>query len=250
MSAAFVRCTMNDLVRQVDDLGFAIVPSLLDEDQVQALERALPRSIGADGGLRNLLDIPLIAGVAESHRLRAFIDAILGADAFPVRAILFDKTPVANWKVSWHQDLTIAVARRVDAPAYGPWSEKAGVVHVQPPVDVLEKMLAVRIHLDASDAGNGPLRVLPSSHRAGKLRDEEIPSWRDKVSEEVCLVPRGGVLLMRPLLLHASSPAVRPDHRRVIHIEFASCELAPGLAWRWGAGSCSCHQDKPAHSQQ
>lgn len=157
----------------------------------------------------------------------------LGPGAFPVRGMLFDKTPVANWKVGWHQDLTIAVQHRVEAPGYGPWSEKAGVVHVQPPVAVLETMLAVRLHIDECGTDNGPLRVLAGSHRAGKLRDAEIPSWRSRVPEQVCVVPRGGVLLMRPLLLHASSPASSPQHRRVLHLEYAGCDLAAGLEWRW-----------------
>ena len=218
---------------RVASSGFAIVPRFLAEDELQILERAAPASLGASGGLRNLLDIPQVADLVESDHFRALIDPIVGADAFAVRGILFDKTPAATWKVSWHQDLTIAVKKRIDAVDYGPWSEKAGVVHVQPPLAVLETMLAIRIHLDDSGVGNGPLRVLPGSHRAGKLRDAEIPEWRDRIQERVCLVPRGGALLMRPLLLHASSPALDASHRRVIHIEYAACRLPPGLEWRW-----------------
>jgi ectoine hydroxylase-related dioxygenase (phytanoyl-CoA dioxygenase family) len=214
-------------------MGFAIVPTFLEPDTIEKLERALPASVGEDGGLRNLLDLPQIVQLADSPRVRALVEPLLGANAFPVRGILFDKTPVANWKVTWHQDLTIAVAQRTDVPGYGPWSEKAGVVHVQPPVEVLESMLAVRFHLDPSGSNSGPLRVVPGSHRIGKLRDAEIPSWRSRIAEQACLVPRGGALLMRPLLLHASSPAREPTHRRVIHIEFAGCHLAPGLEWRW-----------------
>lgn len=220
-------------VNRVDASGFAIVLGVLEQDDLALLEQSLPQSTGESGGLRNLLDIPAVAALAESDAIRSLVDPILGRDAFPVRGMLFDKTPAANWKVSWHQDLAIAVRQRSDAPGYGPWSEKAGVVHVQPPVVVLERMLAVRLHLDDSGTGNGPLRVLPGSHRAGALRDADIPRWRSGVVEQVCLVPRGGVLLMRPLLLHASSPAVEPQHRRVIHLEYASCELAPGLEWRW-----------------
>jgi len=161
------------------------------------------------------------------------VHPVLGRAAFPIRAILFDKTEGANWKVSWHQDLTIAVRERRDVPGYGPWSSKQGVVHVQPPVTVLEQMLAVRLHVDESGAGNGPLRVLPGSHRVGKLRDEEIPAWQRRTSDELCLVPRGGALVMRPLLLHASSPATEPHHRRVLHIEYANCDLPAGSS---GAG--------------
>jgi hypothetical protein len=226
-------CTMNNLAEQIESAGFAVVPSILDEVTLGILEQALPQSLGARGGVRNLLEIPAISSLAASPILRALLDPTLGPHAVPVRAILFDKTPDANWKVTWHQDLTIAVKERVEVDGYGPWSEKNGIVHVQPPRDVLESMLAVRIHLDESTAGNGPLRVLPGSHRAGKLRDAEIPTWRERAMEQLCLVPRGGALLMRPLLIHASSPALKPAHRRVIHIEYANCALAAGLEWRW-----------------
>jgi ectoine hydroxylase-related dioxygenase (phytanoyl-CoA dioxygenase family) len=226
---------MSNLAEQIESAGFAVVPSILDEVTLGILEQTLPPSLGARGGVRNLLEIPAIRSLAASPVLRALLDPTLGPHAVPVRAILFDKTPDANWKVTWHQDLTIAVKERVEVDCYGPWSEKDGIVHVQPPRDVLESMLAVRIHLDESTAGNGPLRVLPGSHRAGKLRDAEIPRWRERAMEQVCLVPRGGALLMRPLLIHASSPALKPGHRRVIHIEYANCGLAAGLEWRWAA---------------
>ena len=225
---------MTRFVDQIDSSGFAIVPSVLPKDMLETLERGLPTSSGANGGLRNLLDMPWIVALAASSAVRGLIEPVLGHDAFPVRAILFDKTPVANWKVSWHQDLTIAVKERAEVAGYGPWTEKAGVVHVQPPVSILEHMLAGRLHIDESGAANGPLRVLPGSHRAGRLRDAEIPVWRERIAEQLCLIPRGGVLLMRPLLLHASSPAESPEHRRVIHIEYANCALAGGLQWRWG----------------
>jgi len=225
---------MSAIVDQIDSYGFAIVPSILPKDALETLERGLPTSSGGNGGLRNLLDTPPIATLAASTAVRGLIEPVLGRGAFPVRAILFDKTPVANWKVSWHQDLTIAVKEHAEVAGYGPWSQKAGVVHVQPPVSILEQMLAFRLHIDESTQANGPLRVLPGSHWAGRLRDAEIPEWRERIAEQVCLVPRGGALLMRPLLLHASSPAETPEHRRVIHIEYAHCALAGGLQWRWG----------------
>src|SRR5262245_7189469 len=87
-----------------------------------------------------------------------FVEPILGPGAFVVRGLFFDKTPRANWKVSWHQDLTIAVRVRIEAPGFGPWSLKAGVVHVQPPAEILERMATVRLHLDDCSESNGPLR--------------------------------------------------------------------------------------------
>lgn len=148
-----------------------------------------------------------------------------------MRGILFDKTPDANWKVAWHQDLSIAVRAKHDALGYGPWSVKAGIPHVQPPVNVLRSMLTVRLHLDECDERNGPLQVLPGSHVDGVLAPAEIETWRQRIKPVACLVPAGGALLMRPLILHASSPAKRPTHRRVIHIEYAAAELADGIEW-------------------
>ena len=148
-----------------------------------------------------------------------------------VRGILFDKTPGANWKVGWHQDLSIAVKKRVDVPGFGPWSEKAGVPHVQPPCAVLEQMLTIRLHLDECGEDNGPLRVLPGSHTKGKMAPQEIKAYRQATEPVICACPRGGALLMRPLLLHASSLATSPKHRRVVHLEFAAQPLPGGLEW-------------------
>jgi ectoine hydroxylase-related dioxygenase (phytanoyl-CoA dioxygenase family) len=220
--------------------GFEIVPGVLDEPVIAALADALT-AVDAGGtmhgrgeayAIRNLLDVPAVQALAASRAVRALVEPLLGPAAFAVRGILFDKTAAANWRVPWHQDLTIAVSERRDVPDFGPWSRKAGVVHVQPPVAVLERMLTVRLHLDACDAVNGPLRVLPGSHRHGCLGRDAVRRWRETAAPLTCEVPRGGALLMRPLLLHASSPATQPDHRRVVHLEFAADPLPGGLEWQ------------------
>jgi ectoine hydroxylase-related dioxygenase (phytanoyl-CoA dioxygenase family) len=182
--------------------------------------------------MRNLLSrYPCVAAWAKSMAGGETVERILGREAFCVRALLFDKTPEANWKVAWHQDLSIAVRHRVDVPGFGPWSVKAGVPHVQPPVDVLERMLTIRLHLDDCDEANGPLKVLPGSHAAGVLSPHALDGWRRRIAPVACVVPAGGAMLMRPLLVHASSSANSPSHRRVIHLEFAAVELPGGLQW-------------------
>jgi ectoine hydroxylase-related dioxygenase (phytanoyl-CoA dioxygenase family) len=148
-----------------------------------------------------------------------------------VRGILFDKTPGANWKVPWHQDLSIAVTKQIDLPGYGPWSVKAGVPHVQPPVEILQRMLTIRLHLDDCGLDNGPLLVLPGSHAHGILSGEQVDQLRQAGTPVPATVSRGGAVLMRPLLLHASHAATSPGHRRVIHIEYASAKLPAGLVW-------------------
>ena len=212
--------------------GFALIPNVLDADlPAPPVMAGIPRA-----GLRNLLDrFPEIRTLACTPAIRRLVEPILGSEAFAVNATLFDKTPEVNWKVPWHQDLTIAVQRRIDAPGFGPWSVKDGVPHVQPPVAVLENMLAVRIHLDHCGEDNGPLRVIPGSHRCGRLNDAQIQSMRNATPSISLPVDRGGVLLMRPLLLHASSAASSPARRRVIHIEFACGTLPAGLKWYYAA---------------
>ena len=88
------------------------------------------------------------------------------------------------------------------------------------------------LHLDDCDESNGPLRVIPGSHGQGILSSEQIARHRQETAEVVCTVPAGGALVMAPLLLHASSRARSPSHRRVLHLEFAPLGLLPeGLAW-------------------
>lgn len=212
--------------------GFAIHPRLIEDEDTAALLEACANTESAKGGIRNILQkIPAVRALAHSPAIRNLIHPILGSDAFPVRGILFDKTPDTNWKVPWHQDLTIAVQERIDIPGFGPWTVKDEVHHVQPPTPILENMLAVRIHLDACGDDNGPLRVIPGSHARGRLTALQIQSAVTSSAGITCTVDRGDALLMRPLLLHASSAAISPGHRRVLHIEFASQQLPAPLRW-------------------
>ena len=221
--------------------GFAVVPGVLDERAVSALESSLGGVKGGAGvlrrggvyAIRDLLEVvPAARELARSSAVRALVAPVLGAGFFAVRGVLFDKTPSAPWKVAWHQDLSIAVRGRAEVEGFGPWSLKAGVVHVQPPASVLEGMLAVRLHLDDCDETNGPLRVLPGSHLGGRLNEEAIKRRRESSAAVTCLVPRGGSLLMRPLLLHSSPAPLAPRRRRVVHLEFAAAPLPGGLEWR------------------
>jgi len=207
--------------------GFAVSPQCLDEHMLQNLCLHLSDNSHPQ---RNLLHVPVVRELAVSEPVTHAVAALLGKECFAVRGILFNKTPNSNWKVVWHQDRTIAVRARKDAAHFGPWSVKAGAPHVQPPAEVMAKMLAIRLHLDESHQDNGPLRVIPGSHNAGCLRAEEIATWKERPSV-VCTVPRGGAVLMRPLLVHASSSSAKPEPRRVIHLEFAAEELPNGLEW-------------------
>jgi ectoine hydroxylase-related dioxygenase (phytanoyl-CoA dioxygenase family) len=218
---------MADLIRNVEQNGFAIVPRCVDESTVQRLQDQL---VDGNHAQRNLLSVPAVHDLAVSQPVRTIVGTVLGARCFAVRGILFNKTQSSNWKVTWHQDLTIAVRERREVDGFGPWTVKAGVLHVQPPAEIMNRILAIRLHLDESGPENGPLRVVPASHKEGRLSAEQVTNW-PKTNSVTCTVPRGGALLMRPLLLHASSACAVPKPRRVIHLEFAAEELPQGLEW-------------------
>jgi hypothetical protein len=213
--------------------GFSIVTGALEENEPTALLAALGPIDGA--GRRGLLSCPIVAALARSDRLLDLVRPHLPAEPFPVRAIYFDKSAETNWLVPWHQDLTLAVRERAEAPGFGPWSTKDGIPHVQPPLELLEQMLTVRLHLDNADESNGALRVLPGSHRSGRLSSGRIQELRGQQSEFLCAVPAGGALLMHPLLLHASGRSTSAQHRRVLHLEYAAFELPPPLRWHEAA---------------
>ena len=223
------------IAEQIREHGFAIVEDVLLPFQVEALidavsTEAMPEALR--GGVRNLMDvIPEFRTLAESEAMRALVAPVLGNRFAVVRAILFDKTPDANWKVPWHQDVTIAVRERIECEGYGPWSLKTDVLHVQPPAEILEQMISLRLHLDPCPASNGALKVIPGSHRNGKLSVAETEKLTAQQAV-ICEAPRGSALLMRPLLLHASSSSTSPHHRRVIHLDYADVKLPCGLEWR------------------
>jgi len=219
--------TANVLKPLVEQNGFAVVPACLDEAMLAQLCKQFDDTRRPQ---RNLLSIPSVRELAMSRPVREIMEVVLGPRCFAVRGILFNKTRSSNWKVVWHQDLTIAVRERRDVDGFGPWTVKAGVLHVQPPAEIMRAILAIRLHLDESGIDNGPLRVIAGSHQEGRLSAEQISSW-EKENFVTCTVPQGGALLMRPLLLHASSVCANPKSRRVIHLEFAGAELPHGLEW-------------------
>ncbi|WP_343667434.1 phytanoyl-CoA dioxygenase family protein [Chitinophaga sp.] len=157
------------------------------------------------------------------------IDTLFGKDYHVVKSIYFDKPGGSNWFVSYHQDLTISVKEKAVVEGYAPWTVKQEQYAVQPPLSILENNFTIRIHLDDTDENNGALRVVPGSHLKGIYRPETI-DWEKEV-EETCAVQKGGLMIMRPLLLHASSRTTNQHPRRVIHIEFSSLELPLPLHW-------------------
>ena len=216
----------------MSDAGFWIEEGVLSRHECDSLVEALSRDRAARGraGARHLMTRPAVAEVANDPRLLRLARPGLGEGAVPYRATLFEKSGRANWLVVWHQDTALPLASRFDSPGWGPWSQKAGILYAHAPAWALARVLALRIHLDASTAENGPLRVIPGSHLSGVLSDEEVFRVARGRRPFDCGVPRGGVLAMRPLLIHSSSKSRADAPRRVIHIEYAdSLELAAGV---------------------
>lgn len=217
-----------NLASHLDSHGFAIVSNVLDTSACRALASLLGDANGA--GTRGMLRVPEVAALAQSL-LADLVRPHLPVGPVPVRGIYFDKRSETNWLVAWHQDLTLALKKQAEVTGFGPWSVKEGVPHVQPPMKLLGQMLAVRLHLDDTDASNGALRVLSGTHRLGRLSAEAIQSCRETHEEILCEAKAGDVLLMRPLLVHASSRSSSARRRRVLHIEFAGFPLPEPLEW-------------------
>lgn len=212
--------------------GYAVIPKALSQKEIDlALQELnsvnLPRS---RAGVRHAMRVPAVAEMARGAALLGLAREILGEGAFPFRATLFDKSATANWLVVWHHDTALPLKERREVVGWGPWSVKDGVPYAHAPASALERVVALRVHLDDSTSENGPLRVLPGTHTLGVLTDEEIHELSTKVNDTECLVPRGGVLAMRPLIVHASSKAQSEMPRRALHIEYAGLgALSDGL---------------------
>lgn len=224
---------MHSLINQLETDGYAVVDNIISPAETKSLIEACGRAAANDAraGIREVHKlVPAVAALLESVPIRTLIEEIL-AGGFPVRTILFDKTPAANWGVPWHQDLTICVQEKHEMAGFGPWSLKEGLVHVQPPVEILEQMVTLRLHLDACPPENGALKVIPGSHTDGRLSAKDILRISKKRQSDTCAVGPGGGFLMKPLVLHSSSPSVAAMHRRVLHAEFAAQSLPSPLKW-------------------
>jgi ectoine hydroxylase-related dioxygenase (phytanoyl-CoA dioxygenase family) len=208
----------------VTEDGYAIIPSTLSPEDVERFVPALQNLSGHRGraGARHLLSSPAVAELANAPQLLRIAKAILGDDAFAFRATLFDKNAEANWLIAWHQDTALPLREKLDTPGWGPWSVKAGITYAHAPATSLEQVVALRIHLDDSTPENGPLRVLRGTHRDGVFTDQRIEEIVAKANPVTCLVSKGGVIVMRPLIIHASSKSDSETPRRVLHLEYAT----------------------------
>ena len=238
-----MHASAEDLLSRIETDGFTVLPRVFAPERVDLIVDELTTALNAPVSVgriqsetgtlyaaRNILTLwPAAADVWREPVLSDALVHILGPDFGLVRTLFFDKPPRQSWTLPWHKDLTVAVRdNQLPSIHFRRPTQKAGVPHAEAPQELLERMLTVRIHLDDVTAENGPLKVIPGSHRSGKmLPNGDVPAT-------TILANRGDVLLMRPLLAHCSGHA-HPEtwrHRRILHLEFAADTALPdGYAW-------------------
>ncbi|SHM53297.1 phytanoyl-CoA dioxygenase family protein [Chitinophaga sp. CF418] len=219
--------------------GFSVIENVFTDAEVDSLIGLIQQADSSNETFRKtkdlfairqfLKEVPDVVPAIFTPGLNATVNELFGTGYQVVKSIYFDKPGDSNWFVSYHQDLTISVKDKADVPGFGPWTVKQQQFAVQPPLTVLENNFTIRIHLDDTGEHNGALRVIPGSHLKGIYRPETI-DWA-KETEVSCNVRKGGIMIMRPLLLHASSRTTNSHKRRVIHIEFSNQELPAPLQW-------------------
>ncbi|HQU91532.1 MAG TPA: phytanoyl-CoA dioxygenase family protein [Pyrinomonadaceae bacterium] len=211
--------------------GYAVREAVFSEVECEMLLTELAENLDLDrAGVRNLMGLEIVEHIANDARLLSLTQELTGTQLIPFKAILFNKTGKANWLVAWHQDTALPIECDVAADGWGPSSIKDGVVFAHAPTEVLDKILALRIHLDPSTPANGPLRVIPGSHRHRVSDETEFRELVNSGPQTEVTVDRGGVIAMRPLLIHASSKCLSDEPRRVLHIEYApSLRIAEGV---------------------
>ncbi len=231
--------TLRSAKQHVEQTGFAILPRVFDSLAIADLKDTIENISGDSNAFRKtndlfairrfLFEVPHIRERIFTSELKTILANLFSGHYFSSKSIYFDKPGSSNWFVSYHQDLTISVDKKEEMPGFGPWTTKPGQFAVQPPLYILENSFTVRIHLDDTDQNNGALRVIPGSHLHGINRADSVSRHNEK--EVTCNVPAGGVMIMKPLLLHASSRTVNEARRRVIHLEFCNQVLPGNLEW-------------------
>lgn len=233
---------MNQLSNHKNELnnnGYSVIEDVYLDIEVQSILSAIEAVDQSKDTFRKsselfairqfLKEVPVAFDLIFNHNLKQIINEVMGDGFFVVKSIYFDKPASSNWYVSYHQDLTISVDKKMVIEHYGPWTVKQNQYAVQAPVELLENIVTIRIHMDDTDENNGALKVVSGSNNKKIYRPETI-NWEVE-KEEICKVKQGGIMLMKPLTLHSSGRTINNKKRRVIHIEFSNLELPSDLQW-------------------
>jgi len=217
-----------------EEVGYAAVAAVLSARTCEAISRRI-RTSSISGGTRNLLVKPWCVALVDRLRRHSELSAVVPSGHVAVQCTYFEKSASRNWAVSAHQDLSIPIAERTEGVGLSGWSRKEGTLFVQPPAELLEQLVAVRVHLEACTAQDGPLKVTPRSHRLGLLAAHEVLAVRRSAPEVICTAATGEALAMRPLLVHSSPKASGSSRRRVLHLVFGPRNPGHGLRWQHAA---------------
>lgn len=212
--------------------GFALVPQVLTAAECESAGSRIAAVSADTAGTRCLLSQAWCQALAARIRRHPSLAPLVPADFAAVQCTFFEKSASRNWLVPVHQDLSIPVAARVEHAGLGGWSEKEGALYVQPPIELLQQLVAVRLHIDTCGAEDGPLRVVPGSHLLGRMEAQAAAAARQARAEHICTAGQGSAMAMRPLLLHASSKSTGSSRRRVLHFLFGPRILPFGLQWQ------------------
>ncbi|UUV22809.1 phytanoyl-CoA dioxygenase family protein [Paenimyroides aestuarii] len=223
----------------LNNKGFSIVEGIYTDTEIESIISCIDKADQTKTTFRKSVDLFAIRQVLKeipemipfvfNDNLRKLIAHIVGNDYFIVKSIYFDKPEKSNWYVAYHQDLTISVDKKAEIENFINWTKKQNQFAVQPPISVLENITTLRIHLDETNSENGALKVIENSHSKGIYRAENI-DWKNE-KETTCDVAKGGVMLMKPLLLHSSGKTTNNEKRRVLHIELSNINLPKELNW-------------------
>ena len=224
---------------EMERKGFCIINNIYSSDEIQSITNLIDTLNTFKPNFRKsedlfairqfIKELPEIKMLVFNENLKSVINTIAGNDYFIVKSIYFDKPEKSNWFVAYHQDLTISVDKKTETDGFNFWTSKHNQFAVQPPISLLENIFTIRIHLDDTDEENGALKIIEGSHLKQIYRPETI-DWKNE-KETFCNVRYGGVMLMKPLLLHGSNRTTNQRRRRVIHIEFSNTVLPEGINW-------------------
>ncbi len=230
---------MEKYINEILENGFTTVENIYSTQEVEQIISIINQADNSKETFRKsadlfairqfLKEIPEARNLIFNDKLNSIITQLFGQDFFVVKSIYFDKPETSNWYVSYHQDLTISVDNKLEIEDFIHWTVKQNQFAVQPPIDILESNFTIRIHLDDTGEDNGALKVVPKSHLKKIYRPATI-DWKIE-TETTCSVKKGGIMIMKPLLLHSSGRTTNSKKRRVIHIEFSNQELPDGLNW-------------------